>query len=44
MFTYLGVARLLYVWQGYFVKKVTSYENDMTQFVFIFSTWIKCKE
>ena len=27
-----------------FVKKATVYENDMTQFVFIFSTRIKCEE
>ena len=27
-----------------FVKKATIYENDMTQFVFISSTLIKCEE
>ena len=27
-----------------FVKKATIYENGITQFVFIFSTRIKCEE
>ena len=26
-----------------FVRKATIYENDMSQFVFIFSTQIKCE-
>ena len=27
-----------------FLKKATIYENDMTQYVFIFSTQVKCEE
>ena len=47
VFTSLGAAIFRVTLCGrtqVFVKKATTYENDMTHFVFIFSTWIKCEE
>ena len=47
LFTSLGVAFFrvtLHDLAEMFVKKATIYENDMTQFVFNFSTGIKCEE
>ena len=47
VFTSLGVAMFrvtLRDHSGIFVKMATNYENDMTQFVFTFSTRIKCEE
>ena len=47
MFTSLGVAIFRVTLRDHaqiFVKKATFFENDMTQFVFIFSTRIKCEE
>ena len=46
MFTSLGVAIFKVTLRDraqIFAKKTTSYENFMTQFVFIFSAWIKCE-
>ena len=46
-FTSLGVAIFRVTLRDrtqIFLKKATVYENDMTQFVFIFSTRIKCEE
>ena len=46
-FTSLGVAIFRVTLRDrtqIFLKKATIYENDMTQFVFIFSTRIKCEE
>ena len=47
VFTFLGVASFRVTLRDraqIFLKKKTIYENNMTQFAFIFSTWITCEE
>ena len=44
--TSLGVEifRITLCDRAHILKKATIYENDMTQYVFIFSTQVKCEE